>query len=328
MTTIPPETLHAGFAIALAAAEEFAGSTAPNPPVGCVLMDAEGELLAVAAHQRAGQPHAEALALAHCDRAGTTARIDTVIVTLEPCNHTGRTPPCTDAILRSPARQVWIGAADPNPSVLSGGAARLAAAGVGVASFSDLDHPEASALGAAARRLIAPFAKRVLTGLPWVTVKQALTRDGSMIPTQGRKTFTSQASLTFAHQLRKRADAVLTGSGTVLADAPEFTIRHVADFADKRRHLVILDRRGRVPATYLTAAHARGFDARIATDLAEALRTLGAAGVQEVLIEAGPEVLQAVTAGGFWDEWITIEQTEGDDRITHRLANGSGGKEK
>ena len=318
----------AAFAEALAAAGEFEGATAPNPPVGCVLLDAEGNVLARAAHQRAGAPHAEALAIALCDQAGTSHRIHAVVVTLEPCNHTGRTPPCVEAILRTPARQVWIGVADPNPKVPGGGAARLAAAGLRVGYLVELDHPEAAGLALKAHRLIAPFAKRMQTGLPWVTVKQALTHDGSMIPPKGAKTFTSPASLVLAHQLRKRADAVLTGSGTVLADAPEFTVRRVADFADKRRFLSILDRRGRVPASYLDAARARGFAVFIETDIAAALRHLGQLGALEVLVEAGPSVLQAVRDGGFWDEWITIEQGEAEDRVTATLRQDTDRKGK
>ena len=140
-----------------------------------------------------------------------------------------------------------------------------------------------------------------------------------MIPPKGAKTFTSPASLVLAHKLRKRADAVLTGSGTVLADAPEFTVRRVVDFAGKRRFQAILDRRGRVQAPYLQAAVDRGFQTFIATDIAAALRHLGDLGALEVLVEAGPAVLQSVQDGGFWDEWITIEQgatKTGADRVT------------
>ncbi|MGV8952032.1 MAG: bifunctional diaminohydroxyphosphoribosylaminopyrimidine deaminase/5-amino-6-(5-phosphoribosylamino)uracil reductase RibD [Cypionkella sp.] len=311
------------FAAALVAAAEFAGSTAPNPPVGCVVLDKSGRVLACAAHQRAGAPHAEALAIAQCDQAGTTAEIETIIVTLEPCNHTGRTPPCAEAILRTPARQVWIAIADPNPQVQGGGAARLIAAGLDVRFLTDLNHISAQDLLLRAKRLIAPFAKRALTGLPWVTVKQALTHAGSMIPETGRKTFTSPASLTFAHQLRKRADAILTGSGTVLADAPEFTIRRVPDFPNKHRHLVILDRRNRVPDAYLIAAAQRGFIASRQTDIATALRHLGDLGVQEVLVEAGPDLLKSIKEGGFWDEWVTIQQTDHDDQITTTVRQDS-----
>ena len=323
MGTATPSTsdqwVIAAFATALEAAEEFVGATAPNPPVGCVILDAMGNELARAAHPHAGASHAEALAIALCDQAGTTHRIHTVVVTLEPCNHTGRTPPCVEAILRTPARQIWIGVADPNPKVPGGGAARLAAAGLRVGYLAELDHPEAAQLALQAHRLIAPFAKQVRTGLPWVTVKQALNLEGSMVPPVGAKTFTSEASLMLAHRLRKRADAVLTGSGTVRADTPEFTVRRVADFAGKRRFLTILDRRGRVPPAYLDAARARGFEVFIQTDIAASLRHLGQLGALEVLVEAGPALLQAMRHGDLWDEWITIEQSEDADRVTVTL---------
>lgn len=323
MSTAPDTTsdqrVLAAFDAALAAAGEFAGATAPNPPVGCVLLDIDGNELTRAGHRRAGEPHAEALAIALCDQAGTAHLIHSVIVTLEPCNHVGRTPPCVDAILRTPARQVWIGVADTNPTVPGGGASRLAAAGVRVGYLADLDHPQAMDLSLKAHRLIAPFAKQKRTGLPWVTVKQALNRDGTMVPPHGAKTFTSATSLVLAHRLRKRADAVLTGSGTVLADAPEFTVRRVLDFTGKQRYLSIMDRRGRVPAAYLDAAHARGFEVLLETDIEAALRHVGERGALEVLVEAGPSILQSMRAADLWDEWITIEQGDDGDRVTITL---------
>jgi diaminohydroxyphosphoribosylaminopyrimidine deaminase/5-amino-6-(5-phosphoribosylamino)uracil reductase len=302
----PIEAIVAAFEAAIARAVRFVGATAPNPPVGCVLLDRAGQVLACEAHARAGTPHAEALAIARCREAGLAERIHTVVVTLEPCNHHGRTPPCTEAILATPARAVWIGAVDPNPQVAGGGAARLAAAGLDVRRVADLPHPQAERLEAACRDLIAPFAKRTRTGLPWVTVKQALDGHASMIPPPGAKTFTAAASLDLAHRLRRRADAILTGSGTIAADDPAFTVRRVPDHADKRRILVILDRRGRTPPAYLAGARARGFEPWVETDLTQALYRLGEAGVLEVLVEAGPQVLASVLASGLWDEHVVI----------------------
>lgn len=307
------------FSRALRAAAEFEGSTAPNPPVGCVLLDANGAELAMAGHRKAGELHAEAAAIRLAHERGVATRIHTVVVTLEPCNHTGRTPPCTEAILSTPARELWIGVKDPNPAVPGQGAGRLKAAGVTVGFVEDLRHADAAKLHAAAQRLNAPFAKRSTTGLPWVTVKQAVARDGSMIPPAGQKTFTSAPSLIVAHQLRKRADAILTGSGTVLADSPEFTVRHVPDFPGKQRRLVILDRRRRVPANYLKAAAQRGFDVRVEDALAGALQALGSHGVLEVLVEAGPTLTRQVLNSGLWDEHYRIEQgagADGSDRIS------------
>ncbi len=307
-------SIAAAFAQALDAAQATVGTTAPNPSVGCVLLDAAGDILTCAAHPGAGQPHAEALAIALARQAGVVDQIATIVVTLEPCHHHGRTGPCTAAILTTPAREVWYALADPNP-VASGGAAALKLAGLRVSRLSDLSHPAAPGLLAEATRLLAPFATRVQKGRPFVTVKQAVDASGSMIPPPGQKTFTGPAALTLAHQLRRRADAILTGSGTVLADRPLFTVRHVPDIPGKSRHLCILDRRGRVDAGYLAETTKRGFRPFIATDLGFALTKLAAQGCNEVLVEAGPAITEATRVLGLWDEWVLIEQGN-PDRIT------------
>lgn len=307
-SSLPAGIIADAFARAIAAAADYAGATAPNPPVGCALLDSSGDILAVEAHRKAGDLHAEARAIAACRTAGTIDRIDTVIVTLEPCNHHGRTPPCAEAILSTPARQVWIAETDPNPRVDGGGAARLAAAGLSVRFLSDLDHPDAGRLAADAERLIAPFAKWVTTGLPFVTVKQAQDETGSMLPPIGRKTFTSETSLTLAHRLRRRADAILTGAGTILADNPEFTVRRLPDHPGKSRILAILDRRGRVSPDYLTEAARRGLQPKLFADISDALPRLGAEGVHEVLVEAGPTLTAAILATDLWDEHIVIKK--------------------
>ena len=218
--TISDDAVTAAMQSALLAAQDWVGATAPNPPVGCALLDQQGRIITLAAHHGAGQLHAEALAIKQARDAGRVAEIAAVVVTLEPCNHHGRTPPCTEAILATPARLVVFAQADPNPKVAGQGAARLRAAGLDVEEFR---------ADAASKRLIAPFKKQVTQGLPWVTVKQAINMSGTMLPPPNQKTFTSPQSLLLAHQLRKRTDAILTGSGTILADAPLFTIRHVPD---------------------------------------------------------------------------------------------------
>ncbi len=299
--------LIAAMRAAVTAAREFEGATAPNPPVGCTLLDATGAVIAVAAHHGAGQLHAEALAIKQARERGRVDDIHTVVVTLEPCNHHGRTPPCTEAILSTPARAVVIGAHDPNPRVAGGGADRLRAAGL------DVEFVESPEL----ERLIGPFRKAVTQGLPWVTVKQAINQQGTMIPPSGQKTFTSPESLKLAHQLRRRADAIVTGSGTVLADDPHFTVRNVADFRDKQRGLVIFDRRHRVPQSYLDAAAARGFVVQLSDNLEEALRAIVKAGGLEVLVEAGPALTAHVLASPFWDEQVRITQTSSEDQVEH-----------
>jgi diaminohydroxyphosphoribosylaminopyrimidine deaminase/5-amino-6-(5-phosphoribosylamino)uracil reductase len=325
VTPLPAPVLAGAFQLALDAAQAHVGATAPNPPVGCVLLDAQGAVLARAAHERAGQLHAEAAAIKLCREAGLVERIHTALVTLEPCSHTGRTPPCTEALLSTPVRAVWIGALDPHPRAPEAGVARLAQAGIAVGMIADLDDPQAPGLARAAARLIAPFAKLSRTGRPWVLVKTALDADGGMIPPPGAKTFTSQASLTEAHRIRRGCEAIITGSGTILADDPAFTVRHVADHAGRRRRLAILDRRGRTPGAYLDAAAARGLDASLHTDIEALLDELGSAGVLTVLVEAGPAVRQAVLDADLWDEEVVFRRsaTPGEpDRVEARLRAG------
>jgi diaminohydroxyphosphoribosylaminopyrimidine deaminase / 5-amino-6-(5-phosphoribosylamino)uracil reductase len=192
-----------------------------------------------------------------------------------------------------------------------GGAETLRAAGLVAHFWNEL--PNGAEASRRAERLIAPFAKRVTYGLPWITVKQAINRDGSMNPTPGAKTFTSPASLDLAHQLRKRADAILTGSGTVLADAPLLNVRRVPDFPGKRRTLVLMDRRNRIPKDYIEDAMERGFDVLRPASLAEAFSALGKAGANEVLVEAGPELTKAVLSSGQWDEHVLIKQGTASD---------------
>jgi len=300
-----PAKLADAFRAAIAAAEAFAGATSPNPPVGCAILDANGEILACAAHEKAGLPHAEAEAIEACRHAGVTKRIHTLVLTLEPCNHHGRTPPCVDAILATPAQAVWIGARDPNPKVAGGGAARLAAQGLTVRFLDDLD----PAVARSARRLIAPFRVWSESGRPWLTLKRAIAADGGMIPPAGLKTFTSPSSLVLAHALRRRADAIVIGAGCILADDPAFTVRHLPDHPGKRRTLAILDRRGRTPPAYISAAEARGFDVRLHTDIDAMLVELGDAGVVEALVEAGPTLLEAFLERDLWDEQVIILQS-------------------
>ena len=302
----PEAGIVTAMAAAYSAARRFEGATAPNPTVGCAVLDGTSKVIAIAAHARAGEPHAEANAIAQLKAEGRLAEIHTLVVTLEPCNHQGRTPPCSEAILATPAKRVVYGVADPNPKA-KGGARRLREAGLEVTQF----HGNRAQL----ERLIAPFAKRVTKGLPFVTVKQAISRDGGMIPPKGQKTFTSQGSLVIAHALRRRADAIITGSGTILADDPQFTVRLVPDHDGKRRRLVLFDRRRRVPESYVDAATARGFDVSFSDDLEAALRQLAEAGCNEVLVETGPQLTAHVLQSPFWDEHVRIAQTDGEDRV-------------
>jgi diaminohydroxyphosphoribosylaminopyrimidine deaminase/5-amino-6-(5-phosphoribosylamino)uracil reductase len=292
---------------AIRLAQATIGATAPNPPVGCVVLDAAGRPLASAAHKGAGTAHAEAAALAACRCAGRIDDAHTLVVTLEPCNHHGRTGPCTEAILASPVRRVIFGVADPNPDVAGGGQVRLRAAGIRCEALGDA-LPDQGHLADQCADLIAPFAKHCREGLPWVTVKEVRDRSGSMIPPPGRKTFASDASLDHAHLLRRRSDAILTGVGTVLADAPLLTVRRVDDHPNRRRHLVIMDRSARTPGSYLLAAWTRGLDPMLGQDIETSLRDLARKGCLNVLVEAGPLLTQAVLATDLWDERVLIRQ--------------------
>jgi diaminohydroxyphosphoribosylaminopyrimidine deaminase/5-amino-6-(5-phosphoribosylamino)uracil reductase len=296
---ISAEALQAAMSRACLEARHWLGATAPNPPVGAVALDARGDIVAVAAHRKAGTPHAEALLLSQCREQKLLTEIAVLCVTLEPCNHHGRTPPCTGAILAAGIRHVVVGVEDPNPEVKGGGIGELERHGVRVIQGIATDE---------CQRLLHAFAYSVTRKRPWVTVKRAFTRSGSMIPPAGQTTFTSEPSLVLAHRLRKKADAILTGSGTILADNPMFTVRRVPDHPDKRRWLAILDRRRRVPQSYIEAASQRGLDALIYDSIDAALADLHAKGVRDVLVEAGPEVSEMVLADARWCLTVDIHQ--------------------
>lgn len=283
-------------------ARKWLGATSPNPPVGAVALDQEGRILAIAAHQRAGGPHAEAALIEICRTQSLLPKVQTLCVTLEPCNHQGRTPPCTDVIIASGIKHIVIGMRDPNPDVKGGGVERLRAAGIEVKEANSEE----------CHQLLHAFAYSVKNKKPWITVKRALDKNGLMIPPAGQKTFTSPESLRLAHQLRKKADAIITGSGTILMDNPLFTVRYVSDYPKKRRWLAILDRRGRVPANYFKAADRRGLDVLIYQDIQAAVLDLAEKGVRDVLVEAGPGLSQAMLDSPLWAMSVTIYQGDPD----------------
>lgn len=299
------EKYESAMRMAINAAEQFVGQTAPNPPVGAIALDKNGKVLLGAGHQKAGQPHAEAKVLELAQKLGKLSAIETLVVTLEPCNHHGKTPPCTEAILKHKnIKRVVYGCDDPNPDVAGNGADRLRDAGIEVIS---------GVLEAECTMLIRAFAKKALSGRPYVTLKAAFSSEGSMIPPKGDKTFTNRSSLTFAHELRKRADAIWTGSGTVLADQPELTVRLVPDFPGKKRFLVLSDRRKRIGKDWLSKAEKNGFLLHFADNFEEGLDFLGKKGVLEVLVEGGPALREAWLKSGLWDESVVITQGKNDE---------------
>ncbi len=203
----------AAMALALAEAVRGLGRTHPNPAVGAVLVK-HGKVIATGYHARLGAPHAEAVALA---KAGKAARGATLYSTLEPCNHHGRTPPCSEAIIAAGVRRVVYASSDPNPIVDGKGLRRLRAAGIEVTPH---------VLRGAADALNEPFLKAMRTGLPWVTAKAGITLDGKLATSTGRsKWITSEASRAAVHHLRDVVDVVVVGASTVAADDPLLTTR-------------------------------------------------------------------------------------------------------
>lgn len=224
-----------------------AGRVEPNPMVGCVIareaVESDGpagepRIIGLGHHRVFGGPHAEVEALADCRARGQSPRGATAYVTLEPCAHTGKTPPCCDALIEAGVGRVVIARRDPNP-LAAGGAARLESAGIRV---------EFTAVSRSATRLSDPFVKRIRTGLPWVIAKWAQTIDGRIATRTGESQWISgERSRVLVHRLRGRVDAIMTGIGTVLADDPELTARHGVP---RRRALrVVIDPQNRLPRT-------------------------------------------------------------------------------
>ena len=207
-------------------------TTTPNPRVGCVIVK-DGEVIGEGWHQRAGEAHAEVNALADARR-GDTIHAARRFSTLEPCNHDGRTPACTEAVIAAGVARVVVAMADPNPEA-AGGAARLRAAGVAV---------DVGLLGSAARELNIGFVSRVTRGRPWVRMKVAASLDGRTALVSGEsKWITGEMARSDGHRWRARACAILTGIGTVLQDDPQLTVRAVATPRQPLR--IVIDRHAR-----------------------------------------------------------------------------------
>jgi diaminohydroxyphosphoribosylaminopyrimidine deaminase / 5-amino-6-(5-phosphoribosylamino)uracil reductase len=233
-------------ALTLAAQGRF--TTPPNPQVGAVVVSPDGTVLASAHHHRAGEPHAEPLALA---QAGTAARGSTVCVTLEPCSHHGRTPPCADALIEAGVAKVVVLHRDPDPRVSGRGIERLRSAGIEVEVVSDSDDPESRDLVRQGIILNWKFLAATVFRRPAVTLKWAMTLDGKIATRTGDSRWVSGPETQgWSHDLRDEHDAILVGSGTVLTDDPELTRRSGRGIDEVRGPLVrvVLDRRLRVPA--------------------------------------------------------------------------------
>ena len=223
--------------LALQEAKKGVGRTSPNPSVGAVIVK-KGIVVGKGYHKKAGTPHAEIHAL---QDAGRKAEDATLYVTLEPCNHTGRTPPCTEAVLRAGISSVVIGMLDPNPKVAGGGADYLTAQGIKV--FSGVLEQEC-------REINLPFIKHSATGQPWVTLKAGMSADGRIAALSGQATMiTGKQSLRRVHVLRNQTDAILIGIGTALVDDPSLTTRLHGSASGRDPLRLVLDAELRLPAS-------------------------------------------------------------------------------
>ena len=268
--------------LCLVLGDAVAGTTSPNPPVGAVVLDALGRTVGRGATQPPGRAHAEVVALT---QAGNAAAGGTLICTLEPCAHDGRTGPCTSAIQAAGISRMVFGATDPNP-VAGGGAEVLGTRGIDVAGGQLLDDVRRSALG---RWLTA-----IELGRPHVTWKYAATLDGRVAAADGSSRWiTSPQARADVHRLRGQLDAIIVGSGTVLADDPELTVRdHDGELAGRQPLRLVLDRRGRVPPE--ARVFGPGGPTAVWIDaFTELLSALYEGGMRAVLLEGGPTLAAA-----------------------------------
>ena len=314
--------VHMARALQLAARGRY--STAPNPAVGCVVLDAAGGVVGEGWHHRAGQPHAEVYAL---HAATVRARGGTAYVTLEPCSHHGRTPPCADALIEAGVRRVVAAMQDPNPRVAGDGLRKLAAVGIVTA---------VGVLEGEARELNRGFVSRMTRGRPWVTVKIGSSADGRTALADGSSQWiTSEPARADVQQLRARASAIVTGIGTALADDPALTVRDgTLDLGERVPLRVVLDSRGRLEpdlklardglptlvfcldaAAVTLARHADAepsalqveplrADSTGRIDLHAVLQRLAALECNEVLVEAGPRLAGSFLAAALADEIV------------------------
>jgi diaminohydroxyphosphoribosylaminopyrimidine deaminase/5-amino-6-(5-phosphoribosylamino)uracil reductase len=290
---------------ALSLARRGLGSTWPNPSVGCVIVR-EGRVVGRGWTQPGGRPHAETEALAH---AGEAARGATAYVTLEPCSHWGRTPPCCDALIAAGVSRVVVAAGDPDPRVDGRGLRRLREAGITV---------EQGMLEAEARAVIAGFVRRITLGLPLVTLKLATSLDGRIATAGGESRWiTGGAARRAAHGLRASHDAVLVGSGTVLADDPDLSCR-IPGMARVPIARVVADTRLRTPLGARLVRTARAVPTWIATRTGQAPAALAP------FLEAGVEVLPVRAKEGGLD-LAALLGALAQRGVTRVLAEGGAG---
>ena len=289
----PADTLRMREALALA--EGAIGLCEPNPRVGCVIVAADGSQVLGRGHtQAAGDAHAEVVALRDAGAAASSLRGATAYVSLEPCSHHGRTPPCCDALIAAGLARVVVAVGDPNPLVAGEGIARLRAAGIQV---------DVGLLADEAREANLGFFSRMQRGRPWVRAKVAISLDGrTALPNGASQWITSPAARTDTHAWRRRAGAVLTGVGTVIDDDPRLDVRLVETPRQPWRVIVdsrldtppgarILDAPGQVLVYAAVPSPERG-------------AALQARGVNELHVEAGAKLNGSFVREDLVDEWL------------------------
>lgn len=293
-------------------------STSPNPRVGCVIVRERG-IIAAGFTQPAGQAHAEVQALRTAQTDNVDVRGATVYVTLEPCSHFGRTPPCADALIAAGVARVVVAIADPNPLVAGQGLAKLQAAGI---------ETRCGVLGEQARELNIGFFSRMQRGVPWVRVKSAASLDGKTALHDGRSQWITDApARADGHAWRARACAILTGIGTVLEDDPQLTVRGIATPRQPMR--IVIDSRLQISLAarvlvgggtlVVAAAHDEAKEAALRAigcdvlvlanaygkvDLPALLRELGRRGINELHVEAGAKLNGSLMREGCVDELL------------------------
>ena len=306
--------------LALELARCAIGLSEPNPRVGCVITDAAGRVIGQGHTQQAGGPHAEVMALRDAQSRGERVAGATVYVTLEPCAHHGRTPPCCDALIAAGVGRVQFALEDPNPLVAGQGAARLRAASIGVTAGSHADE---------ARELNIGFFSRMQRRRPWLRMKVAVSLDGRSALENGvSQWITGEAARIDGHAWRKRAGALLTGVGTVVDDNPRLDVRWVATaqqplrvVVDSRLETPLASRILDAPGTCLlyaaqadperqAALEARGASIALAAspsgkvDLAAMLADLARRGINELHVEAGHKLNGSFVRERLVDEFL------------------------
>ncbi len=316
-------------AAALELAERALCLSNPNPRVGCVLVASDGRVIGSGHTQQAGGPHAEVMALRDAQARGEGTAGATAYVTLEPCSHHGRTPPCCDALIAAQVARVVVATTDPNPRVAGQGLQRLRAAGLAVDLLPG-DHP----IARGSRELNIGFFSRMVRGRPWVRMKMAASLDGiTALPNGQSQWITGEAAREDGHRWRARACAVLTGAGTVLEDNPRLDARLPGLL--RQPHLAVIDSRLDTPPTArlfepphgglprqrwffhadpaeprAAALRERGADtlpmpgANGKVDLGAALQELGRREVNELHVEAGAKLNASLLREGWVDELL------------------------